>query len=67
MLIDKLNQARCGQTVTITDAELIENFEGQFDGLAYLCCLADLQSWCATFSLTLTNNQNHTYTISPIS
>jgi len=49
-----LRKALCGENITITEVQLIEAFEQSFDQEPSFCCIADLQSWCNTFNLTLT-------------
>ena len=62
-MYDKLRKALKGQSVTVSDTELSAQFVADFDNYPPLCCIADLQSWCTTNNLTLTNNENNTYTI----
>jgi hypothetical protein len=55
MTYDIFQQALCGETITITEQQLIEAFAQSFDTQPYsFCCIADLQSWCDTHGLTLT-------------
>lgn len=65
-MLEKLCQARSGQTVIITDEEMADYFLSQFDGQAeYIGSVADLQAWCTFSNCTFTNNENGTYTITP--
>jgi hypothetical protein len=61
---DLLKLALCGQTVIITQQQLIDAFECSFDQEPSFCCTADLQSWCDTQNLQLTILPDTTFQIS---
>lgn len=63
---DFLNKAKCGETTTVTSQQLCDLFAEDIDNQPTLCCVADLQSWCTTFNITLSyNSATFTYTLTP--
>jgi hypothetical protein len=43
----------------------VSQFEESFDGDPGFCSVDDVRAWCSSFSCTLTENENDTYTITP--